>query len=84
MEITINKIEPYKCEAFSPNGISLGFLNEYEFNDLRIQIKTNKVEGYYMRPKEGGELCFIDSDGRIDYWPEGFYDLIENQLMHLL
>jgi hypothetical protein len=37
--IKINKIIPQTVELFNPQNESMGFVNEYEFNDIRIQIK---------------------------------------------
>lgn len=81
--ITPKKITPYTCEAFDPQGKSLGFLNDFEFNDLRIQIGKEKASGYYMKMKDG-TVCNINHDGRVENWPSGFYDLYEIQLSDLL
>ena len=81
--IKINKIIPYTCEAFDPNDNSIGYLNEYEFNDLRIQIMKEQAEGYRMIT-EDGTICNIDKNGIVDKWPKGFYDLVERQLSELL
>jgi hypothetical protein len=80
--IKINKIIPQTVEAFTPDNISLGFINEYEFNDLRIQLKENKVDGYYLMFNDLKHQ--IDKDGRLPLWSKGFFDLQENQLMKLL
>jgi len=80
--IKVNKITPFTCEFFTPEGKSLGFLNEYEFNDLRVQIKNESAEGYYAMYNETKIL--IDKDARIGLWFEGFYDTIEKQLSQLL
>lgn len=91
--IKINKIEPPKWEAFDPESKSLGFLNYFEFNDLRIQIKKHFEKngrgnsGYYFISKDinNSEMKInITNDGRCTIWPKGFYDLMENQLMELL
>lgn len=80
--IQINKIKPLKCKAYSPEGKYLGLLNEYEFNDLRVQIKEQQIFGYYMLFND--EKILIDKNGRCKEWPIGFYDTIENQLCKLL
>lgn len=82
MNIQINKIIPFTCEAFDPQGKSLGHLNVYEFNDLRIQIKMNKVSGYYMMFED--YKIRIDKYGTCEAYPVGFYDLYTNQLFELL
>jgi hypothetical protein len=80
--IQVNKIIPQTAELFNPQGESMGFLNEYEFNDIRIQIKKEKAEGYYLIFND--EACVINKDGRLDYWPDGFFDLFDKQLNKLL
>lgn len=81
MKIKVNKIEPFKAQAYDSKGRLLGLLNEYEMNDLRIQIAQNRAEGYFMVYK--GEKIPIDKEGKIKSWPIGFYDLIEDQLAEL-
>lgn len=80
--IVVNKIEPFTCEFFDPENKSLGFLNDFEFNDLRIQIKNEKGEGYYA--VFDNKKLFIDADGRLKIWPKGFYDMFEKQLSQLI
>ncbi len=80
--IEINRIVPPSHEAFDPEDKSLGFLNMFEFNDLRIQIMEEKAEGYYM--SYNGIKLFIDKDGMLPNWPNEFYDLFEKQLNRLL
>lgn len=80
--IKINKIVPFTCEAFDPEGNSLGFINEYEFNDLRLQIARAKAEGYYMMHE--GKKVYLNNRGLVVDWPEnGFYHLYGKQLSEL-
>lgn len=79
--IKVNNIAVPTAEAYSPEGELLGVLNEYEFNDLRIQIAKQKAEGYYMM--FNNQKIIINSDGRVKDWPVGFFDIIENQLAEL-
>jgi predicted ATPase len=80
--IEVKKIKPFKCRAYSPEGIYLGMLNDFEFNDLRIQIAKEKAIGYYMIFNKR-KIC-ITQNGRCDGWPNGFYDTFENQLSELI
>ena len=80
--IQINKIIPQTVEAFDPDGNSLGFLNDFEFNDLRIQIMKEKVDGYYMMFNE--ERIDIDCDRGVYRWCDGFFDTFEKQLGELI
>lgn len=85
--IKVNKIKPFTCEFFDPNNKSLGFLNEYEMNDLRIQIKNNledntsNISGYYAL--YNNKRVDIYRDGGIRDWADGFYTLSCNQLNEL-
>lgn len=79
-KIKINRITPPTVEAFY-NGASLGSLNEYEFNDLRIQIKRERAEGYTLLFE--GQVILINKHGDLSSWPKGLMDLIDRQLMEL-
>ena len=74
--IKVNKITPETCEVFTPEGISLGYVNQYEFNDLCIQIKNAKAEGYYVF--ENGEKVFISSDGKVNMYDT--FNLLNEQM----
>ena len=80
--IKINRIEPQVVELFNPEDISMGFINEYEFNDICIQIKQQKLDGYYCI--YNNEIFRINNDGRSNDWFEGFFDTIEKQYSKLL
>ncbi len=80
--IKINKIEPQVVELYSPDGTLMGLINEYEFNDIRVQIKNEQAEGYYCMFE--GRRFNIDKNGRSNDWWEGFFSTIEYQLMNLL
>lgn len=80
-EATVNKIVPQEVEVFNPDDKSLGFVNEYEFNDLRVQIAENKLEGYYVMYNDIKHP--IDKNGRIENWSQGLFDLFETQLSNL-
>ena len=79
--IQVNKITPQVIEHFGPYGNSLGMLNQYEHNDLRIQIKEQKAEGYYVF--FNGVEYPIDKTGR---WrrPTGAYTFLDDQLCKLI
>lgn len=80
--IKVNKITPQTVELFNPQDESMGFINEYEFNDVRIQIKEQQAEGYYCM--FNGERFDINKDGRSQDWFEGFFDLLDKQMSKLL
>ena len=72
-----------RIKAFDPDDQPLGELNEYELNDLRIQIKTNKAEGYYVLSGAENSKIYIDTNGKFDGYPVEL-ELFENQLDKLL
>jgi sporulation protein YlmC with PRC-barrel domain len=41
--VKINKIVPPTLQIYTPNGELLGTVNEYEFLDIRVQIKKQQV-----------------------------------------
>lgn len=79
--VHINRITPQTVEVFTPADRSMGFVNEYEFNDLRVQIAKNELEGYYVL--HNNEKLFISSDGHLSNWGTGMFDVIETQLSEL-
>lgn len=81
-EIYVRRIRSERCDLYSPKEEIIGSIfNEYELNDVRIQVAKKQVEGYYIMWKE--HKIPIEKDGRIENWPEGFYDMIEKQLVEL-
>jgi len=73
--IKINKYEVQVVEHFDNNGNSLGFLNEHENLDLRIQIAKEKAIGYFL--VFDGLKIGIEPNGKISNWKEGLYDANE-------
>jgi len=82
MTVIIKKIPPPTCLVYNPDNTLLGEVNEYEFNDIRIQIREQGLSGYYA--KFGEDILKIDSKGRGDNWLLGMFDLFETQLNQLL
>lgn len=78
--IKINKITPQVVELFNPQNESMGFINQYELNDIRIQIRKEQAEGYYCVFNE--QILNIYKDGKMN-WISGFFDLFERQLIQL-
>ena len=46
--IKINKIDIELEDLYGPNDEYLGKVNLYEFNDIRLQVVKERVEGYYI------------------------------------
>jgi hypothetical protein len=57
-------------------------VNEHEFNCIRVQIKNEEAEGWYVIYE--GVTLRIDKYGRLEAWPKGFFDLIEYYLSQLV
>ena len=80
--IKINDIKQVMCFLYSPDDEFIGTIeSEYSWNDVRIQIMEQKLSGYYVMFNE--HKIEIDSDGRCETWPDGFYDITEKQLEKL-
>lgn len=62
----------------------LGEVNEYEFNQLRIEIMREGLEGYRVIPSGDSREYIINSNGRVVDWPDNLFSVIENQLRTLL
>ena len=89
--ITLKGIIPQAVDVYrdTEDGTEyIGRANEYEFNDLRIQIKNENATGYYaiFNPEWGdvGMKVVINPNGSITNWPKGFFDLYEQQLDQLV
>ncbi len=76
-----NFISPQTVEVFNFNGLSIGSLNEYEFNDLRCQIAEDAAQGYYVLFND--RKIMIQPDGKLEHWPEGLFDLMEQQMARI-
>ena len=89
--LTINNIEPQIVAIYHSEGGFIGYANEYEFNDFRIQIKKNYYPGYYVSlvrtihgyKNIGVDRYYIDIDGRLPNWPKELFPLIDQQLTEL-
>lgn len=70
--------------------------SDHVINGIRVATKKNKIapdkiKFYYFDRNHNNEEHFsyasemkIDSDGRLDYWPEGFMDEWDKNLMELI
>ena len=72
VKVIVNRITPQTVELFDPQDNSLGFVNEYELGDVRIQIAKYKLSGYYV--KFEGRRLRIDHFGTLEDYPNGFFD----------
>ena len=80
-KVIVKKIKIPKVDLYSPGDKHLGFLNEYQFIDVRVQIKENKLSGYYV--VFDGRKIKIDKNGELEDYPVGLFDQILNSLLKL-
>lgn len=70
-------------KIFNPNGTLLCETNnELVFNDIRIQIKDQKLSGYYIEIND--EKSKIENDGMLTDWPRDLFTILTTQLNYLL
>ena len=68
--------------------------SDHLLNGIRLAVKNGELEPdetqiHYFKRSECDDQFTIDSpeinsDGRLDFWPEGFFDQSEKILMNLL
>lgn len=80
--IQINKIAPPTLDIYEPGGNLLGTVNEYEFLDIRVQIKKAQIFGYYLIFK--GKKVRIDRNGELEEYPIGLLDTMSGFYCELI
>jgi hypothetical protein len=80
--IQINKITPPTLDVYEPSGNLLGTVNEYEFLDIRGQIRKAQTFGYYLIFK--GKKIRIDKNGELEEYPHGLLDTMTDLYLKLL
>lgn len=80
--IQINKIIPPTLQVYEPNENLIGTVNEYEFLDLRVQIKKLQLSGYYLI--FNGKKVRIDRNGELEEYPIGLLDTMTNFYWELI
>lgn len=80
--LTVKTIIPPTVDLYEADGTFLGTLNQYEFLDVRVQIKEHQLSGYFVVFK--GEKIRIDKNGTLESYPNGMFDLIGNYLSKLI
>lgn len=68
---------------FRPDGVLLvKTRNELMFQFIRVKIKEQQVDGYYLIFK--GQKITIDRNGMLSDWPNGLFDEETNLLLELI
>jgi len=95
--IHINEIKETTCDLWiNDMGCTtyIGKITSYlSLTDVRIQVKDEFIgkplqfSGYYVTWKDAQDFSYtinICTDGRIEFWPLGFFDTYDIQLDKLL
>ena len=85
--IKIHEIKESVCNLYDPKDQLIGVLtSECQFNDIRIQLMEQNLDGYYVIWNNGKNDVRIDINrfGRVDNWPEDFYNIQVNQCYTIL
>lgn len=81
--IVIREIEDLPARLYSPQNKLIGVIkNQLQLYDIRIQIASQKLEGYYIMFQ--GIKIIINRLGRCENTPPGFFDIWDNQLSLLI
>ncbi len=76
--IVIKRIREPRTQLFCSAG---NITNQLQLNDVRLQIKEQQLEGYYIKYKD--ITIRINKYGELSEWPAGFYDKATKQLNEL-
>lgn len=83
MIIINNNIVEESCQLFGPNDQLVGVIeNSLAFYDVRVQIKKQGLEDYYILFK--GVRYYIDKDGKLPIWPIDLFVKEEEYLQQLI
>lgn len=82
MSVVINRYPEQTVPLYNSEEQLIGYVNYNEFNDVRVQIYNQHLEGYYV--VYNGIKLPIDSKGRLEDWPDGLFDQLEKHLSQLL
>lgn len=82
-KIIINNIQEEDVFVYQDEEFIGVITNIYQFLDIRLQVVANKIENVYFTTKNR-ERANIKSDGSLDYWPTGFFNLVSDKLYELI
>jgi predicted ATPase len=81
--IKINEIVESVSKLYDKDDKLVGEITSLlQLDDIRIQIKKEKVSGYYVI--WNNLKIRIDKFGYLEDWPRGFYDNMDKQLDELI
>lgn len=71
--VIVHYLKEESVTVCNPDGVELVTTNNpLVFNDIRLQIGTKHLEGYYIIHR--GKKHSIEPTGQIWPWPEGLFD----------
>jgi predicted ATPase len=85
--ITIKEIKERPAKVYHNDTFIGEITDQYQLNDIRIQVGKNQIEGVYFLFDIGNGVIHqinLDKYGQPDTWPNGFFDLMEYQLFEIL
>lgn len=80
--IQIINIKPQLVEHFDNLGNSLGFLNEYESNEIRYQVMKFEIEGCYIIFNNIKTNILVNGD--FEKWPSKLYTQSTDSLIKMI
>jgi len=81
--IKINDIQDSPADLYDPDGNKVGTIETMlQFNDVRLQILKQRLEGYVLHWK-GLELE-LNNDGTLQSWPNDLFDITEKQMAEMV
>jgi hypothetical protein len=82
--IIIREFTEEKWPLYCSNNELIGYVDVFQYNDARIQIKEQKLSGYYILFGDDKLRIDITSSGKAVKHPNGFFDTYNNQLMKII
>ena len=71
------------CDVYKPNRVLLINIDDMvTFTVIRVQIKQKQLDGYYIM--FDNKRYNIKPSGKLDYWPNGLFDIYINKLINLI
>lgn len=83
-------VTDWKLALPSEGEINIAVGNALIIQEIRVRVKNGEIDPKTIRFSHGSDLnapdtdIYIDKDGMLDWWPKGFCDLAEEQLIQLL
>lgn len=83
--LALYQIDPQEVEVLYQDGDvlkSLGWANEYEFNEFRLRVARESATGYSI--KFNDKYYCINEYGVLPDWPNGLFDFNNEMVAELI